>query len=420
MIFMTLAVAVQPLFLRNVLGVSFESAGTSNATVLVVTELLDLVLVGYLGVLSDRFGRVPFLVAGFLVSAIGAFLAPFSAAIGVLLGVGGIAIYYLARIIMSLGNCAIWPQLSMLAGDFTDYDNRARHMANMAFMMAFGATLVYAILMQIPQHAGVIAVMLLTGVVALIGAWLGKRYLIDIAPRQAEAGIPWKRIGRTLRKRREMRLAFASAFFARSDMVFIGLFLMMWFIYFADLVGMDQEAAAAHAGGVIGLAAFVVLASIPFWGLIIERFGRVLAISLGMALSGAGLCILGLVVNPFEWQALVPVALVAVGQAGCLVAPQVLAIDLSPKEIRGSVLGAFNVIGGIGIIVFVQVGGFLFDRIGPHAPFILNGIGNLAIMVYGLLVYRASTNPREARREHDGDDLEAVVGSKAFDGPGLV
>ena len=69
MVFMTLAPALQPLYLRNVLGISFTNAGMINANVQVVTESLALAVIGYLGVLSDRFGRVPIMTAGFLVAA---------------------------------------------------------------------------------------------------------------------------------------------------------------------------------------------------------------------------------------------------------------------------------------------------------------------------------------------------------------
>jgi DHA1 family tetracycline resistance protein-like MFS transporter len=384
MIFMTLAIAVQPMFLRIVLGVGFENAGVINASVQVVTEVLDLVLIGYLGYLSDLYGRTGILVAGFLVAATGALLAPFSLMVGAWLGVGGLAVYYLARIIMSLGTGAVWPQLSALAGDFSNFGNRARLMSNTAFMMAFGATIVYAVLMQIPQHAGIVSVMLLTAAVALVGARLARKCLVDVAPRLQERAVPWRRLRDLAKGEPRLRLAFASAILARSDMVFVGLFLMMWFIYFADLVGVEQEGAAARAGSLIGLIGIIVLISIPIWGAFIERYGRVAAIATGMALSGAGFIGLGFVVNPFEWTILLPTVALAAGQAGCLVAPQVLTIDLTPKEIRGSVLGAFNIIGGIGIIFFIQTGGFLFDSVGPHAPFVFTGIGNLLVMSYAL------------------------------------
>ncbi|MFN3077344.1 MAG: magnetosome biogenesis transporter MamH [Alphaproteobacteria bacterium] len=386
MIFLTLSVAVQPLFLRSALAIPFASAGTINSNVQVVTELLDLLLVGYLGYLSDRIGRVPIIVVGFLVGTLGAVLAPFSPAIGAMLGVGGVAVYYVMRIIMSLGAGAVWPQLTALVGDFSDQTNRAGLMANTAFMTAFGATLVYAVLIQITPHSGVVAVMLVTAMIALAGAGLASRCLVDVAPRLEDAHIPWRRIGALLRSEPQMRLAFLSAFFARSDMVLVGMFFMLWYLYFGDLVGVPQERAAAVAGQLIGLVGVVVLVSIPVWGWFIERHGRVPAIALGMALSGLGLVGLGFIVNPYTWLIVVPTIIAAAGQAGCLVAPQVLAVDLAPKEILGSIVGAFNVVGGVGIVVFLEIGGLLFDGVGPYAPFVFTGIGNLIIVCYALWV----------------------------------
>nr|CAX83783.1 Magnetosome protein MamH (MamH protein, major facilitator superfamily) [uncultured bacterium] len=408
MVVMTLAVAVQPLFLRNVLGISFEYAGMINANLQVVTEVLDLAVIFYLGYLSDRFGRVPIVTAGFLVAAAGALMAPLSVQLGVLLGIGGLAAYYLARIVMSLGTGAVWPQLSTLAGDFTRFADRPRLIANTAFMMAFGGTLVYAVLMQIPKHVGILSVMLITVGVALIGAWLANARLIDVAPRLKEGTIPWRRVRDLIVGDERLRLTFVSAFFFRSDMVFIGLFVMMWFIYFADLVGIEQEEAAAHAGMLIGLAGVVVMATLPLWGRITERVGRVPAIALGTALSGIGFAVMGFIVNPFDWFIVFPIILVAIGQAGCLVAPQVLTIDLTPKEIRGSVLGAFNVVGGIGIIFFVQTGGALFDAVGPHAPFVFLGIGNIVLMCYAFWVMRGDLRKSFATEAKESENAEIV------------
>jgi DHA1 family tetracycline resistance protein-like MFS transporter len=403
MICMTLAVAVQPLFLRNVLNISFEQAGFINANVQVVTEILDIFVVGYLGYWSDRIGRVRIIVFGFLVAALGAFISPFSLQIGQVAG-SALAVYYLSRIIMSVGTGAVWPQLSALAGDFSVSANRARLMSNTAFMMAFGVTLVYAVLMQIPMHASVYTGMLLTAVISLLGAWLAKSCLVDVAPKLEAKSIPWRRIWGLVRAEPHMRLAFTTSFFARSDMVFVGLFLMMWFIYFADLVGMTQEAAAARAGQLIGVLGLAVMASIPLWRIFIERQGRVKAIILGMALSGFGFLLLGFMVNPFNWYIIFPVMLVAAGQAGCFVAPQILTVDYAPRDLLGSVLGAFNVVGGIGIIIFVQVGGLLFDLIGPPAPFLFTGIGNLLILSYAAWVQRVDQD-----RGSEQDELAAAV-----------
>jgi len=407
MIFMTLAIAVQPLYLRNVLGIGLENAGVINASIQVVTELLDLMLIGYLGFLSDRYGRIPILTGGFIVAAIGALLATFSLELGVLFGIGGLFFYYSMRIVMSLGTGAVWPQLSTLAGDFTNYHNRPAFMAKAAFMMAFGATIVYAVLMQIPQHAGLVVVMLLTAGVALAGAWLSRNCLIDVAPRVKDNKASLKRVWQLVRSEPRLRLSFASAFFARNDMVFIGLFLMLWFVYFADPAGLTQEEVTGYAGMVVGLVGFVVLISIPLWGIFIDRHGRVAAIATGMGLSGLGLVWFGFIENPFEWTMFMPAVLLAAGQAGCLVAPQVLTVDLAPVEMRGSMLGMFYVVGSIGVALFVQLGGVLFDVVGPPAPFILIGLGNIAIMAYAIRLLRIDQDRDAGNVEMEMGGLEA-------------
>ena len=384
LILMTLAVGTQPLYLRNVLGISPDSAGTINANIMVLAETLELFVVGAVGYLSDRLGRVRIMAAGFAVAAIGALMAPFSAAISQVLGGGGLVVYYVSRLILAAGIGAIWPQTSTLAGDYTTESNRARLMANNAFMMAFGKTLVYIILMRIPLHAGVIVAMLLIAATAFAGAWLARYHLIDVAPRLGQRAIPWREIGRLLRDTPKLRLCFATAFLSRSDMVITALFLMLWYVYFADIVGVTDEQAAARGGLMIGLAGIVVMLSIPVWKMVIHSYGRVAAIVAGLSLSGLGFVAMGMVVNPFDWLIVLPVILTAAGQAGCFVAPQVLTVDVTPPGILGSVLGASNVVGGIGIIFFVQVGGVLFDVFGPPAPFIFVGLANFIVVAYAL------------------------------------
>ena len=199
-------------------------------------------------------------------------------------------------------------------------------------------------------------------------------------------------------------MSFASAFLARSDLVIIGMFLMLWFIYFADITGVKQEDAAAHGGALIGYTGLVVLIAVSFWGRVIKIFGRIQSLLAGLLLSGVGFLLMGVIVNPYDWYILVPTTLIAVGQAGCLVVPQVMTIDLAPKTIRGSVLGVFNVVGGIGIAFFVQIGGVLYDKVGPHAPFVFIGIVNMVLVCYAAWVLRA-----EVRGGSTGPGLHETV-----------
>ncbi|MBF0273098.1 MAG: MFS transporter [Magnetococcales bacterium] len=401
MIFLTLVLALQPLYLSQVLGLARENAGFVNANIQVITELVDLFFVGYLGYISDRIGRVPLIVYGFLLAGVTAMLAPFDKEIGALLGFNALVIFYVVRVLMSLGGTLIWPQVATLTGDYTRQEDRPLLLANVGFMMAFGVTLVYAVFMQLPEQIGVTMTMWLAAIFALTGAWLAKRLLVETAqPKIVDQSFPFREVWQLVKKEQGLRLSFMSAFTSRNDMVIVGLFLMTWFIYFADLMEKTSHAqAASRAGLVIGLLGLVVLISIPIWGRVTKRLGRIPAVAIGLLLSGVGFASMGLIFNPFSWWIVLPIIVIGVGQAGCILVPQTLALDLAPEEIRGSVLGVFNTVGCFGVIFFLQVGGILFDWLGPTTPFIFTGIVNILLFGYSLMVMNTVKGQRKPVEE---------------------
>ena len=391
MMFMALAVAAQPLYLRRVMHISMESAGAVNANVQVITELLALLAVGWLGFLSDRFGRVPLVVAGFMVGACGGFLAPVSFALGTVLGIGGVLLYYFSRIIMVFGTSAVWPQLTTLAGDFTVFKSRAHYLANANFMMAFGSTIAFTVLMQIPKFTGIFPVMFLNAMLGLLGAWLAHHLLVDVAPKRRGDTIPWKKVRDVIIKEPRLRIAFAVSLFSRSDMILIGLFYMLWTIYYADSAGLTQEAAAGRAGVLIGYVGTIVMITFLVWGQVVQRIGRIKAIIGGLSISATGFMMMLFVENPFSPFVYVPMTLIALGQASLILAPDILALDMAPKDMRGSIMGPLNVVSGVGLIIILEIGGLLFDSIGPHSPFVFTGIGNVIVLLYILHIYRSLT-----------------------------
>ena len=144
----------------------------------------------------------------------------------------------------------------------------------------------------------------------------------------------------------------------------------------------------ADAGMLIGFSGFVMLMAIPVWGVVIDRLGRLLSLTIALAVSGGGFLLMGLMINPFSWLMVLPVMLIAIGQAGCLISPQTIVLDLTPEAIRGAALGAFNLVGGMGVVLCVQVGGVVFDAYGPFAPFMLIGMTNIAVIGYAAWIMR--------------------------------
>ncbi len=105
------------------------------------------------------------------------------------------------------------------------------------------------------------------------------------------------------------------------------------------------------------------------------------------------------VVNPFDWYVYVPMTLIAMGQAGSMLGPDILALDSAPEDMRGSIMGPLNMVSGIGLIIILEIGGILFDTVGPYAPFVFTGIGNILALIYAVYVSKMTS----VSDSHDAD-----------------
>ncbi|MBF0448119.1 MAG: MFS transporter, partial [Magnetococcales bacterium] len=147
----SLTVALQPLFLDEVIVIPYEEEGTINAHLQVVTQIISLGLIFLLGLPWSRQRRVKSLYYGFALAAIGAVLIPLSKNIEVVLGFSSLTFYYMMRSLVSLGTDSVQMQLSTLGGDATLHQKKPILLPNLITMMALGSTVICAILMQIPQ-----------------------------------------------------------------------------------------------------------------------------------------------------------------------------------------------------------------------------------------------------------------------------
>jgi DMSO/TMAO reductase YedYZ heme-binding membrane subunit len=388
----SLTVALQPLFLDEVIVIPYEEEGTINAHLQVVTQIFSLALIFLLGLPWNRNKRVQSIFYGFLFAAAGALLIPFSKNIELVIGLGSLTFYYMMRILVSLGTDTVQMQLSTLGGDATLYQKQPILLPNMITMMALGSTVICAILMQIPQTTSNIpAIMLIPFLVAVAGAYVVHQYMPKQAIAKTSPPLPFAQAWELISNDPRMQLCFAAAFYVRADMLVISLFLSLWFISFADVVGVSRAYAVGQAGIMLGYLGVVILLAMPAWRRYMERHSRISAIGASLTLAGLGFITLGwLVVNPFDLQTLLlPLLFIGIGQAGCLIAPKILAAELSPKHVLGSVQGILFLVSGIGVVMLVQSGGYYFDAVGPKAPFILIGASNMLVMLYAFWLVRS-------------------------------
>jgi MFS family permease len=131
---------------------------------------------------------------------------------------------------------------------------------------------------------------------------------------------------------------------------------------------------------------FATLFSFPVVGILLDRLGRLPVLIGTLLIGGTGYCLLAMTSNPFSPLLYVFACMIGIGFAGAVTGANTLASDAAPKTILGSIMGGLTTMQPIGVLIFLQVGGFLFDRVGYWAPFALKGAADLACGLWILSV----------------------------------
>ena len=143
--------------------------------------------------------------------------------------------------------------------------------------------------------------------------------------------------------------------------------------------------------------------SFPVVGILLDRIGRVPILTAALITGGTGFCLMALTANPFSPFMYVNAGLIGIGFAGAVTGANTLASDASPKPILGSIMGGLNTMQPIGVLFFLQVGGYLFDKVGYWGPFALKGIADV---ICGLWIL--SVRKRIIEEKNEGSDRSDI------------
>jgi len=185
----------------------------------------------------------------------------------------------------------------------------------------------------------------------------------------------------------DLGLAYGAGFIARGDAAVLTVFLSLWITsYVLDDLHQSQAEAVARAGMVTGVAQLLGLVSAPIIGWLADKFNRTFFLTISSALAALAYGLFSAVSIPTSPTAFACVAAIGVAQLAVIISTQALLSSRSPETIRGSTSGFFGFCGSLGIIFATQVGGVMYDKLWPASPFLLYGIGNGLIAVWGLVL----------------------------------
>jgi MFS family permease len=391
--------AMTPFVLTANLGLPEGDQGKALGSLALWQEITLILVYTPLGVLADKIGRRAVYALGLVTVGVAYALYPFATTLTEL---------SLFRVIYAVGIGAATGMLSTVIADYASVNDRGKMTAIGGFLNGLGVVLVTLLVGKLPAlfaaggatqfEAGRDALFVLAAICMVSGLVLWFTLKPGL-PAETTKRIPASELFSTglgaARTNRRIALAYAAAFVARGDLAIVGLFAIAW----GKLAAVQSGLAPAQALEK-GIIPFVVAQSTAlFWPvviiLLIDKLSRVTALTWCMTLGAIGYLAMGFVTDPLDPIQMIPFfMLLGIGQISAFLGAQTIIAKEAPPETRGSVIGAFNLCGALGILVLSVAGGWLFDHVGPAAPFVMVGICNGAVALASLFVQRAEAAGR--------------------------
>lgn len=380
---------LQGYVLTEHLHIPREAQGTIAGDLTFWTEVTSLIMFNPFGVLSDRIGRRPIFIFGILMIGICYGLYPFATSVGELL------VY---RLLYGVGVAATVSMLSTITNDYPQEKSRGTLIGITSMLNVVGVIFMASGIARIPLlltarevdpvTAGQVMFLVATGlcIVTAIIARLGLKGGTPAAPKDRANTRLLLLSGLRAGKNPRIALCYASAFSARADMVIKGLFLALWAIHIGQEEGISPAEAMARFGVMIILMQITAVIFNPIYGMIVDRMNRVSALAIALLLAALGYSSMGIITSPLDMAALPYLIVVAIGSSAMNIASLSLVGQEAPEKERGSIIAMTSMAGTIGIMVFVTVGGRLFDLWGPWAPFVLAGALQAVLFVAAVII----------------------------------
>ncbi len=370
--------------------------GKINGDLTFWTEVTLILLFSAVGVMADRIGRRPVFAFGLMGMGLGYLFYPLAGSLGEL------TVY---RVIYAVGLAATTGMLGTVVQDYPQEKSRGKMIAIFGLLNGLGVILMnvlFRYLLNLAEGwgfdetgAGKFALWVIVSI-CFVSAGVVGLGLKPGTPVRHEDRSDLRtliRAGFLQAKNPRIALAYSSAFVARSDLVILGTFSVTWGTVAGVSQGLSGMESARAALLIFITAQTAALFWVPVAGFIMDRLNRVTGAAILLAFAAIGYTATIFVDNPLDPSAMKFFVLLGIGQMSAFFAATVLIGQEAPVAERGSVVGMFNVVGAIGILISTVIGGRLFDAVAPSAPFVMIGIFNSIICLAAIVVRIKSPGP---------------------------
>ena len=399
---LTAITGVQTNVLSENFGIQARDQGPWISGLVLWTEFVLLGVFALVGIAADRIGRRQLYAVGLLFLGMSYVLHAFAGEIWELFG---------ARVIYAIGIGASTGMLGTILADYPQEVSRGRVVAISGALTGLGVVLIKLMFgdgarvlvnrLGLPEDSALELGLFMVAAIAFLSAVVAAWGLQPGTPTKREERPPVKVLltagVREAVRNPRIAVAYAGAFVARSDLVILGSFLTLWGRFAVESAGITGAEAQAMSVRPFAAAQTAGLLWIVLLGFMLEKRDRVVAFSISFGVATLGYLGMFFVDDLLSAQSIPFLCMLGAGQISAFWGATTLIGREAPKASRATVVGAFNLSGVLGILVFVWLGGLLYDKYGPSAPFLMVGCANLVVMAAaGMLALKES---RQAARE---------------------
>lgn len=410
---MVMPAVIQPAFLQDIVQVSPKYFGFINGFLQNMSQIATLVFVGIVGALSDKTGRKILAIVGFIVVGVLYYMFGQSVAIAEALNISpefaakvcailnfapsksaefvafapGLLAGYILRLMLGIGMILVYPQFITMCADYTAKKDRGKAMALNGMMMGLASIIIFAAVAPLGAKTGIGGLFIFAAIMAAFGTVSTLLFLKERMPEiKQEEKKSFKEVCGTVMGSTAIKASCFCSLISRADIAVMATFIIAWAVLQADVLGISSVEATKKGAIPMIIMSVGAFVAFPIIGILLDKWGRFPTIILTLLCGGVGFMMIAFSSSPFSGSVYVAVILIAFCIAGSIAGANTLATDVSPKAMVGSVLGWLNTAQPIGMLFFLQVGGYLFDTLGPGWAFGLKGGADI-LLALGLIIF---------------------------------